>query len=899
MSTIEQFENELYRRSEPTFGRWYAVDLHNHSPASHDFRGNRETAVHDAAQHLQQNSVDIVMFTDHGKLPDRHFTEEVARRSGKTILRGVELNIFVDAWAKPEGKIGKNLFYHLLVGFDPKADQNPDYWYTHLYRECTHEDRCIDGNSVHGFTVPIDAICNTLEESGAILIPAHLHTKNNPFKSRSVDDIYIDPEFLRLAKNRFTALEVKDLSTAEFFDGKHEETKNLLKTCIRSSDAHEVTSIGNRVTYVQMEQPTFAELKAGLQMPFRVSLEKPDMPDSHIIGLNIKGHFFSDLWLSFSPNCNAFIGVKGSGKTSVLECLRFALGSPVPESRKEEVDAHLQNILGAAGVVRVLIRRKDGTKVLVTRSINSIQTFELTFEDDIQREVKNPDALGFPSYILGWHEIEQAATEPKIRQVYLDTIAGREQIRQLKESADVNASKIRSLHEQAANRYSQFRSLHDQVARLEDLRAGLQELTDAKLIQLRDSYETAMRQRDAINELTHKLRNSTDDMNDRAEIFLVHADPSVFEGDSPLAEFAQNATEALENHKSHVNEFVDQHRTRLQSTIDELEAQSSDLRRTFDQFTQTYSNSIAKLAPEQQRLLETHRKVMDDTRALPELQIEQRREKAEVERLLTSLIDTCNSVADALDDQTRLRMEKVEELNSQLLSYGVKLQVAPLAQRSAFDNLSQHNMVGADIFNKLNSFASDETRHHRRLAQAYENLRNNLIDGFTLFFNSSEFLGYLSAFEEDDLKISLKVSDTSEQYSPIDQLSAGQRCTAVFPLLLRLQEGPLIVDQPEDNLDNRHIAESIAPALLKDKKTRQIAFTSHNANLVVLADAEQIVMFEGSGSTGAVDARGFLCTSESSITPKVIAILDGGYMALKLRYQKYGIMDQKYGIMET
>ena len=711
------------------------------------------------------------------------------------------------------------------------------------------------------------------------------------FKSRSVDDIYTDREFLRLAKNRFTALEVKDPSTAEFFDGKHGETNNLLKTCIRSSDAHEVTSIGNRVTYVQMEQPTFAELKAGLQIPFRVSLKKPDMPESYIIGLNIKGQFFSDLWLSFSPNCNAFIGVKGSGKTSVLECLRFALGSPVPESRKEEVNAHLQNILGPVGVVRVLIKRKDGAKVLVTRSINSSSIFGLTFENDRQREVKNPDALMFPSYILGWHEIEQAATEPKIRQVYLDTIAGREQIRQLKESADTNASQVKYLHEQAANRYSQFRALHDQVTRLEDLRAGLQELTDAKLIELRDSYETAVRQRDAIEEMTHTLRESMETMNNRAETFIVYADPGVFEGDSPLITFAQKAADELANLKSHVNEFVDQHRARLQRTINELEAQSSDLQKTFDQFTQTYSDAIAQLSPDQQRLLATHQKVMDDTRKLPELQTKQKIEKAEVERLLTSLIETCNHVADALDTQTRLRTENVEKLNSQLLRYGVKLQVSPLARWSAFDNFSKRNTARTAIFNELNSFAPDENRHHRRLAKGYEKLRNDLIEGPTLFFTSPEPLDYLGAFKEDDLEISFAVEKTGEQYSPIDQLSAGQRCTAVFPLLLKLQEGPLIVDQPEDNLDNRHIAESIAPALLKDKKTRQNAFTSHNANLVVLADAEQIVMFEGSGSTGAIEARGFLCTSESPITPKVITILDGGEIALKLRYQKYGIME--------
>ena len=551
-----------------------------------------------------------------------------------------------------------------------------------------------------------------------------------------------------------------------------------------------VADIGRRVTYVQMERPIFAELKAGLQMPFRVSLREPHEPDSSVIGINIKGRFFSDLWLSLSPNCNAFIGVKGSGKTSVLECLRFALGVPVPESRREEVDSHLQNILGGSGVVRVLIRRKDGAKVLVTRSIASLQHFTLTFEDDRQQEVRNPEALMFPSYILGWHEIEQAATEPKIRQVYLDTIAGREQIRQLREDADSKASQIRHLHEQAANRYAQFRALHEQVRRLEDLRSGLQELTDAKLVELRDSYQTAMRQRDAITELTKSLRSSKDNIVHRASEFLVGSDPSEFEGESPLAEFAQRAAEAVRLQESHVGEFVEQHRDQLEDIIEKLEGEASEVRKTFDQFAEDYSQRISELSAEQQRLLETHQKVMDDTKALPRLRVEVEKEEAEVEKALSLLIEICEGVAESLDQQTRLRTERVEVLNSQLRGYGVNLQVAPLAQRGVFEDLAQRSRVGADILNQVNSFAPNEKRHHRRLAEAYRSLKENLIDGFALFFSSSEFWAYLEAFEEDDLWIGLKVNGGEEEYRPIDQLSAGQRCTAVFPLLLKLQEGP-------------------------------------------------------------------------------------------------------------
>ena len=214
MSIVERFEAELQKHSSPKFGQWYAVDLHNHSPASSDFQGNRDTAIEDAIAHLRATSVSLVMFTDHGRLPDPDFTDQVAARSGKVVLRGAELNVFVDAWQKPANKVEKTAFFHLLIGFDPDASESADYWFTDLERRCRRETRIIGGKEIAGFVDPIDNICDTLEESGAIVIPAHLHTKHDAFKSRSVDDIYADPEFLRVARERFTALEVTDPATA-------------------------------------------------------------------------------------------------------------------------------------------------------------------------------------------------------------------------------------------------------------------------------------------------------------------------------------------------------------------------------------------------------------------------------------------------------------------------------------------------------------------------------------------------------------------------------------------------------------------------------------------------------------------------------------------------------------
>ena len=175
------------------------------------------------------------IFTDHEKLPDVVFVDEISKRTKRVILRGVELNVFVDAWAKPEGKVDKNLFFHLLVGFDPDGRQTSDYWLGDIYRNCEEQTRNSGGTKIKGVAASIDRICDVLREADAIVIAAHLHSTSNAFRSRSVDDIYSDPEFLRFAQNRFTALEVMKSETAAFFDGKHNETNFLRKACIRSS----------------------------------------------------------------------------------------------------------------------------------------------------------------------------------------------------------------------------------------------------------------------------------------------------------------------------------------------------------------------------------------------------------------------------------------------------------------------------------------------------------------------------------------------------------------------------------------------------------------------------------------------------------------------------------------
>src|SRR5436190_15929535 len=115
MGLVQEFATELDRRAKGRGAQWHMVDLHNHSPKSFDYRGKGSDLVSRTAERIRVTGLSVVMFTDHGELPDAGFVQQVSDRSGKLILRGVELNVFVDAWGKPETKVTKEAFFHLLI----------------------------------------------------------------------------------------------------------------------------------------------------------------------------------------------------------------------------------------------------------------------------------------------------------------------------------------------------------------------------------------------------------------------------------------------------------------------------------------------------------------------------------------------------------------------------------------------------------------------------------------------------------------------------------------------------------------------------------------------------------------------------------------------------------------
>jgi energy-coupling factor transporter ATP-binding protein EcfA2 len=120
---------------------------------------------------------------------------------------------------------------------------------------------------------------------------------------------------------------------------------------------------------------------------------------------------------------------------------------------------------------------------------------------------------------------------------------------------------------------------------------------------------------------------------------------------------------------------------------------------------------------------------------------------------------------------------------------------------------------------------------------------------------------------------------------PLEALSMGERAIVLLKILLGLDDKPLLIDQPEEHLDNRYIYDELMPAFRSAKTRRQIIIATHNANLVVNTDAEQIIVAEHSNGTLSYQAGSL---EDLNIRESITTILEGGDQAFKKREEKYG-----------
>ncbi|MBA7616850.1 hypothetical protein ES703_24150 [subsurface metagenome] len=147
-----------------------------------------------------------------------------------------------------------------------------------------------------------------------------------------------------------------------------------------------------------------------------------------------------------------------------------------------------------------------------------------------------------------------------------------------------------------------------------------------------------------------------------------------------------------------------------------------------------------------------------------------------------------------------------------------------------------------------------------------------------------ESLYQIVSFQTSDrLVVNYKVNET---FKNIEELSLGQRAAALLSIILAEGDKPIIIDQPEDDIDNNTIYEGIVKTLLENKERRQFIFATHNSNIVVLGDSDNVAVCHSekdklNPQNGSID--------KNIIQKEIVNIMEGGKEAFERRKQIYKI----------
>jgi energy-coupling factor transporter ATP-binding protein EcfA2 len=125
-------------------------------------------------------------------------------------------------------------------------------------------------------------------------------------------------------------------------------------------------------------------------------------------------------------------------------------------------------------------------------------------------------------------------------------------------------------------------------------------------------------------------------------------------------------------------------------------------------------------------------------------------------------------------------------------------------------------------------------------------------------------------------------------YKDFRHLSTGQRCSVILPIILQQKDSLVVIDQPEDHIDNAYISKTLISSILSRSDVGQLVVTTHNANIPVLGNAAMVLHLESDGRRGYSEATGAI--NDEQIIQSITNVMEGGKEAFDKRAKFYNLI---------
>lgn len=655
---------------------------------------------------------------------------------------------------------------------------------------------------------------------------------------------------------------------------------------------------------IKMTRPNFAAFKvAFLDSGSRIRLnsQQAESPIGKVIRMTVAGGYLDGVRVDFSDHLNTVIGGRGTGKSTLIECLRYALD--FPPKGKQALKLHQEIIwenLGlAAGRLDLVVvsSAQNGKQYTVSRRYG---------EPPIVRDLGGNVSTLHPRDLLpgidiyGQNEIYELAQDETSRVQLLDRFLPQDRDYETK-SADVHrrlTENQRNLVQSLSN-LDDAKVLVDHLPKLEEQLRGFEELDIkeklAKTQLLAREREIAKTATESVQYLRNALADFRNSLPDLAFI-----NDEALEGLPDVAQLGAVRT-TLEG----ISQSFAGHLTAMTALLDGASGQLTAQQEAWQQAIQGHESELEKAlrtlpsaaGKSGQEVGAAYQRILGDIERIKPMKARLSTHESQGNTLKQERRDLLAQLSDLREMRIQALQRAAKRLNRRLEGK-LKVEIVPEADRSPLLNFLLGCKLEGVGEKRLAWIEEVETINPLSLAQSIQKgsadvqlnwgITQMVAEALTKLQPSQ--LMELEALElEHRVNISLNVvhGQAAPVFRPLSKLSTGQQCTAILHMLLLENADPLFMDQPEDNLDNAFIAERIVTELRDAKTRRQFLFATHNANIPVFGDAEWIGVFTAAENKGCLGLEAQGSIDVPVIRDQVASILEGGRDAFVQRKEKY------------
>jgi ABC-type uncharacterized transport system ATPase subunit len=631
------------------------------------------------------------------------------------------------------------------------------------------------------------------------------------------------------------------------------------------------------------------------------AMGEPASSAFHIIrSLQVKGGFLDGVHVEFDPTLNCVIGGRGTGKTTVLEMLRWSLDQmPDPatsSSLARSIDKLVQANLGS-GLIEVEIETDSGRRYRVRRSYGGAPMVLNAAGEAVPIDIGRGTI--FSADVYSQSQIEEIANDPLFQLKLIDKFIAAD-IKEINGQIEASLRDLRGNAAEILKARAEITDLKEKVSLLpevterlktykldegSDEAKALQNASDAKALrdQERRSIEglqtllteTADRLAETVSELPEAIdglihRAILDGPNGEA---FHHLDGLVKKAVHDVQRRVDDAARVLRESSVHVRDKAGEvavlHLNQEKAYQDLLEVREKEK----DQATQR-DNLLRRQAD-----LQEHQKRLDK-------RVEDLGQKEKARAMLL------RRLSDIKDARFARRKNVAEELSAQL-GPAIKVLIEQYGNTDSYRDLLLEAMKGAGfkytpVVEKAvhrippGELAAIVQRGDVQALADHLEVEADRANRFLLQLKDKPVIFDVEVVDLHD-RPTIKLQDGSD-YKDATALSTGQKCTTILPILLLESASPLLIDQPEDNLDNAFIYETVVRSVRGVSGKRQLIFITHNPNIPVLGDAQRVVVLQSNGRRGSVRASGTV----DEVKDEIETVLEGGREAFRRRKERYG-----------